>query len=125
MITFYQPVTAFSLIFAELFPDAGCCVSDPIYLYLFSADDTLIDVVCVDCSAPQYLGNAEDPDDAWPIWHYKYQGDKVSKVIMGGESEPTTIDRLEFSVSEPPIPALFVLGLGLAFGRRILAVNFT
>jgi len=123
MITFYQPVVAFSLIFAEIFQDAGCCVSDPIYLYLFSSDDTLIDVVCVDCEAPQYLGNAADPDDAWPYWHFKYQGDNVAKVIVGGESEPTTIDRLEFSVSEPPMLGLYVLGLVLMFGRRVLTTG--
>jgi|SRR5690554_594170 len=120
MITFHQPIVAFSLIFAELFSDAGCCMSDPIYLYLFSSDDTLIDVFCGDCGEAQYLGNTEDPEDAWPYWRFTYRGDEIWKIIVGGESEPTTIDRLEFSLSEPPLLACLALGLIPIVGRRIL-----
>jgi len=123
--TFSQPVLSFSLLFAELFYDAGCCINDPVRIFIYAPDNSLIEVVSADASPPDgYLGT--DPFDpnspAWPYWQFAYSGNTIGKVIIGGYSEPTSVDRLVFTVV--PLPAalwFFLTGLiglvGVA-GRR-------
>lgn len=43
VIDFHQPVSSFSLLFAELFGDAGCCLSDPVGMYIYAPDNTFIE----------------------------------------------------------------------------------
>lgn len=55
--TFSQPVLSFSLLFAELFYDAGCCINDPVRIFIYAPDNSLIEVVSADASPPDgYLG---------------------------------------------------------------------
>ena len=124
MLRFNQPVTSFSLLFAELFPDAGCCSDDPIAMYIFDGDDNLVQQLWADGSPGGYLGNGDDPEDAWPYWAFTYSGSSIGRVIVAGESEPTTIDRLSFTTAsvEAPLPAaawLFGSALGLLALRRL------
>lgn len=124
VIDFQQQVSSFSLLFAELFQDAGCCTSDPVYLYIYAPDGTFIESLDMESSSTKnYLGNPGDLADAWPYWQFEYSSNLVGKVIVGGESEPTSIDRLQFTVV--PVPAalwLFASGLiglvGVSRGRK-------
>jgi hypothetical protein len=115
--TFSQPVQAFSLLFAELFYDAGCCTDDPTRIFIYAPDSSLIEVVDADISPPAgYLGTdpyGADPNaPAWPYWQFVYSGNTIGKIIIGGFSEPTSVDRLEFTVV--PLPAtIWLFGSGL------------
>lgn len=110
-INFNQGVSSFSLLFAELFEDAGCCVSDPIYVYIYGTDGALQAAVNGE-HLGGYLGTyIDDWDgteyDAWPWYQFTYSGSNIGRVVVGGESEPTTIDRLTFTLenSVVPVPA--------------------
>src|SRR5690606_22400462 len=125
MITFHQPAIYFSLLFAELFSDAGCCSSDPIYLYVFSPEGSLIDSVCVDCHyLAGFLGDPTNPEDSWPYWKYEINGEQIGRIIVGGESEPTTIDRLEFSLEISSIPEPDVLKILFTGLILLLVLSF-
>lgn len=110
-IVFNQAVSSFSLLFAELFGDGGCCVSDPIYVYIYGTDGALQAAVNGE-HLGGYLGTyIDDWDgseyDAWPWYQFTYSGSNIGRVVVGGESEPTTIDRLTFTLenSVVPVPA--------------------
>lgn len=125
MLTFSAPVSSFSLSFAELFGDAGCCGSDPVAVYIYDKNDQLMDFRWGDSGPAIALGNEDDWEDAWPYWQFSYSapGNLIGRVLVGGESEPTTIDRLSFSFSEEvdePMPmALLALSLAaLSVARR-------
>jgi len=125
VFTFSQPLLSFSLLFAELFEDAGCCTNDPTRIFIYAPDSSLITVVDADVSPPAgYLGT--DPYDpsspAWPYWQFAYSGNTVGKIIIGGFSEPTSVDRLEFTVVPLPAAIWFfgtgLIGLAGLAGRR-------
>lgn len=127
-IEFHQAVSSFSLLFAELFSDAGCCFSDPIYVYVFDTDGALQAALNGEVFAG-YLGKTRAWDDeevdAWPYFDFHYSGSNIGRVIVGGESEPTSIDRLTFTLQETtPVPepaayAILALSLfGLSWPRR-------
>ena len=107
-ITFSQGVSSFSLLAAELFPDAGCCTSDPIALYLYAPDDTFIESIWGASYPTTNLGN--DPLDfgeLWPYYEISYSANVIGRIVVGGESEPTSIDRLQFTTV--PVPGALVL----------------
>jgi hypothetical protein len=123
--TFSQPVTSFSLLFAELFQDAGCCTDDPTRIFIYAPDNSLIETVDADFFPPTgYLGI--DPNDQitpiWPYWQFAYSGNIIGKIIIGGYSEPTSVDRLVFTVVPLPAAVWFfatgLIGLAGLAGRR-------
>lgn len=130
MLSFSHPVDYFSLVFAELFPDAGCCIDDPILVDMFDREGALIESVYANHNPGIYLGELGELgvrgeiSDAWPVYEFTNFSTGISKVIVGGESEPTTIDRLTFKVAQQvPEPSSFALmfsGLVLLLLRRRL-----
>lgn len=124
VLDFNQPVESFSLLIAELFGDADCCVSDPTLVKIFGLDGALIKRQAADTEEflGGYLGDADDPTEAFPYWKFEFSGDLIGKVIIGGDSEPTSIDRLDFQIANVPEPGtllLTALGLiGIGFIRR-------
>lgn len=108
-IRFNQGVSSFSLLFAELFEDAGCCTNDPIYVYIYGTDGALQAALSGE-NLGGYLGTYIDywdgsEYDAWPWYQFTYSGSNIGRVVVGGESEPTTIDRLTFTLENTEVPA--------------------
>ncbi len=111
-INFSQAISSFSLLFAELFWDGGCCFNDPIKIFMFDGDNQLIDALWVDeYATPVYL---DDVLFEFPYYQFSYHNSDVRRVVVGGESEPTTIDRLSFELlQEVPVAPSLLLGIGL------------
>lgn len=110
---FHTAVSSVSFLLGEIFSDAGCCTDDPIWVEVYDETDTLVLSTYADFFPPTgYLGNPADPNDAWSYWEFSYDLSLVGKIIVGGESEPTTIDKLSFT--PVPVPAaawLFLSGV--------------
>lgn len=109
-IHFSQAVSSFSLLFAELFADAGCCTNDPIRVLVFDTNDVLVDLLWGDQLLGGYLGTYTDDWDgseheAFPWYQFTYSGSNIGRVVVGGESEPTSIDRLTFTLEHTEVPA--------------------
>ncbi len=126
-IAFNQAVSSVSLLFAELFEDAGCCTSDPIYVYIYGTDGALQAALSGE-ELGGYLGTFIDEWDgseyeAFPWYEFTYSGSNIGRVVVGGESEPTTIDRLTFTLEHTEVPApaaasLFALMLAVLGVKR-------
>jgi hypothetical protein len=112
---------------AELFEDAGCCFDDPVLIDIFAPDDSFIERIDTGIvnNLIGYLGEIDTGFgifDAWPYGTFEYSSNLVGKVIIGGNSEPTSLDRLSFTFANVPEPqglALMCLGLiAIAIGQR-------
>lgn len=122
-ITFNTPVTYFSLLVAELFHDAAPG-SDPVMAFIFDRSDNLLAALYVDeFNGRVNLGKiyeGEDPD--WAYWAFEFAADNIGRIVIGGDSEPTTLGRLQFiysEVSEPFSGSLLLLGLIGVLIRRL------
>ena len=117
-ITFTTKVTYFSLLLAELFWDAGPG-SDPFRAWVYDEHGNFLTNLNYTESSRVDLGLI-DPDDAdHGHWYYaklEYFGPSIGKVIVGGDSEPTTLDRLEFYRVDVPEPSSLILALIGIFG---------
>lgn len=105
-ITFNQPVASFSLLLAELFIDAGPCYFDPFDMEIYAPDGTLIETISMSIggsNADGSLGDCDSMPDAWPYFTFTYSAATVGKVVLGGDSEPLSIDRLEFTLAVTPV----------------------
>lgn len=123
-IQFNSPVTHFSLLVAELFWDAGPG-SDPVLAYVFDENDNLLSQLYVNEHNERVdLGFIVDGMNmTWAYWTFEYTASNIGKVIIGGDSEPTTLDRLEFTYLELPEPnllALILIGFLFLFTIRML-----
>jgi hypothetical protein len=51
------------------------------------------------------------PSNHWHYVSYTYTADSIGGFIIGGDSEPTHLDRLDFTVPEPSSALLLLTGL--------------
>ncbi len=110
-ITFTSKVTYFSLLFAELFFDAGPG-SEPLSALVYDEHGNFLTNLDYVPNSQVNLGWIDPSDESHGYWHYaklEYFGPSIGKVIVGGNSEPTTLDRLEFNYVEVPEPNSFIL----------------
>jgi MYXO-CTERM domain-containing protein len=131
VISFAQPVTEFSLLMAELYGDAGPAFSDPVVVLVYDPQGRPIASLNADPAGlpdTRYLGVLQDDHfspypPAWPYGTFRFAAADIGFVVVGGASEPTTLDRLSFKFHPIPEPstagvALLALGAALAVRRR-------
>jgi hypothetical protein len=121
-VTFEVPVTSFSILIAELYGDAGSG-NEPIAAHVFDSSGNTIFSGGI---GPNYNGTFDEriilgpmdknlPFDIPPPYYYyvsyTYTADSIGGFIIGGDSEPTHLDRLEFTVPEPSSALLLLTGL--------------
>jgi hypothetical protein len=120
-VTFEVPVISFSILIAELYPDAGPG-DDPVAIHvidsfgntiqyseiggLYDVNGTLEERV----NLGPALGVPEEYVFDWYYFRYSYAAESIGGFIIGGNSEPTHLDRLEF-VPEPSSALLLLTGL--------------
>lgn len=119
VLEFSRPITSFSILVGELYSDAGCCSDDPAGAWLYDEHDNLLSFFYLDSTASGYLG---DPLSfmSFPYWDDSYQAHGVTKIILGGDSEPTTFDRLNFTLAPVPVPGAAWLFLSAISGLCLL-----
>lgn len=120
VLEFSRPITSFSILVGELYTDAGCCNSDPAVAWLYDESNTFIDSFYLDVTAAGHLGNPLDATMAFAYWEDTYLTSGVTKIILGGESEPTTFDRLNFTLAPVPVPGAAWLFLSAISGLCLL-----
>lgn len=117
-ITFNSKTTRFSILVAELYFDAGPG-SEPLTAMVYDEFGNFLSYLATDDSTQVKLGEIEPgiPEHGyWAYWKLEFSAPSIGKVILGGDSEPTIFDRLEFDcveaeVPEPPAFALLLLGM--------------
>lgn len=126
VITFASSVNYASLLAAEIIGDAGCCIDDPVRWWVYDSTDQLIMSSYVDDfdNIVAYLGTedfGEGPFPSYPVWRAEFHHPDIRRIVIGGESEPTTIDHLQFrtlDVPEPMSAVLFLSALLMGFAAR-------
>jgi hypothetical protein len=129
VISFTNPVDYASLLAAEIIGDAsGAATDDPVRWWVYDSTDHLIMSSYVDDPAGviAYLGTedwGDGPMPAYPVWRAEFSHPDIRRIVIGGESEPTTLDRLQFRTIDVPEPATGILFLtavlaGTALRRR-------
>ncbi|WP_375191811.1 PEP-CTERM sorting domain-containing protein [Marinobacter sp.] len=115
LVEFENPVEFVSLLTMELFGDAGYGGGhDPILLWAFSSDGNLISRQ-TESSRIHLPGVDEYQNNPFAYFNYEFSSPDIGYLAVGGWSEPTTIDRLQFRYAKVPEPAtLSLLALGLA-----------
>jgi hypothetical protein len=116
-VTFEVPVTSFSILIAEIEYDASPG-DDPVRGLIFdSSGNTIFSGELGTLFEGIHDERVElGPVLGWPSnhWHYvsyTYTADSIGGFIIGGDSEPTHLDRLEFTVPEPSSALLLLTGL--------------
>lgn len=128
VISFTNSVSYASLLAAEIIGDAGGVIDDPVRWWVYDSTDHLITSSYIDDPAGiiAYLGTedwGDGPMPAYPVWRAEFNHPDIRRIVIGGESEPTTLDRLQFRTIDVPEPAtgiLFFTALlaGAALRRR-------
>jgi hypothetical protein len=119
VITFTQPVSYFSILSAEIGDDAAGFVMDPLAVVILDSSGALIDVLS-EGAAIAYNGiidYGDGPGPAFPVYLTEYSGTDIWRVVIVGDSEPTTLDRLTFRSEAAPVPepsTIVLLVAGLA-----------
>jgi hypothetical protein len=120
LISFKKPVNYVSLLGLEL----GDMEDDPIRWLVYDWSDTLIFSSTLDyMPGAGSIGFNPSTGSNYTYWDMYFSHPDIGRVIIGGESQPTTLDRLVFNVAPVPEPGtimLLVLGfVGLPlFCRR-------
>jgi len=147
VITFNTTVDFISILAAEVRRDAGCCTpGDPLQWLVYDSADTLVwrgEVGWVDggwdYSTTEFSVHSdivdrlgvEPPESplrgqpAYPVLESSFSFHDIHRVVIAGDSEPTTLDRLQFntvSVPEPNPALLLVTGLLLIGASRLRSV---
>ena len=111
--SFFQPVEYVSLLGLELFEDAGWGGGDdPLRWWIYDSAGALVHTSYVD-SIPGSgsIGTHPELGFDYYFWDFEFAYNGISTVIVGGESEPTTLDRLIFRTSSADVPEPATLGL--------------
>ena len=113
VITFAQPVTYVSILNAEISMDAGPFFDDPAVMWVFNSSGNI--VYYSPNTKPIDYNGTKDNQLAFPVYLNEYSGKDISRVVISGSSEPTTLDRLTFTLAQPvPEPSAFLLvGAGI------------
>ncbi|MGD9171615.1 MAG: PEP-CTERM sorting domain-containing protein [Candidatus Thiodiazotropha sp.] len=135
-VTFEVPVISFSILIAELYPDAATGVESVLIQVFDSLGNTLLYSEVGDLhdnaifGEKVYLGPILDTPDYidlyWYYHSYTYTAESIGGFIIGGCSEPTSLDRLEFTVPEPSSALLLLTGLlitGFSLSKKPLALS--
>jgi hypothetical protein len=143
VITFTQPVTYMSILSAEIGVDAAEFVDDPLGVYIFDSSGALIyeqtqgsgqGPIAYNLIINAYNGFIDygdgRPVPAFPIYLHEFSGTDIWRVVIAGDSEPTTLDRLTFRSETAPVPEpstivlLFagLAGIGLTSSKRSLLI---
>jgi hypothetical protein len=132
VITFTQPVTYFSMLSAEIGIDAGPIVTDPLSVFIFDSSGALINFQEEGAAIAHngFIDYGDGPRPAFPVYLTEYSGTDIWRVLITGQSEPTTLDRLTFRSETAPVPepstiVLLVAGLagiGLTSSKRSLLI---
>ena len=121
-LTFTESVSSISLLGLELFDDAGSG-DDPLRWWIYDSAGALLftgfeDTIPGDGS----LGVNSEFGFNYYFWNLDFSNPDIRTVIIGGETEPTTLDRLTFKTASIPEPGTLLLLstslLGLAYFRR-------
>jgi hypothetical protein len=123
LIEFSKSVSWFSLLVADTSAGAGCQFP-PIKWLIYDSAGSLIDGEGPNPGVDGWMSDScgiglDEP--AYPFGTVQFWYSDIKYVVIGGESEALTIDRLTFSVPEPNSLALLgasLLGLGFARRRR-------
>lgn len=112
-IEFKRPVSFFSILVAEIFPDAGPG-SDPVIACIYDLAGELLSEINISESNKRVdLGVIKNGDplgyQTWAYWSFEFHSKNIHKVVLGGNSEPTTFDRLQFDYQELPEPSGYIL----------------
>jgi len=117
-ISFNTKVNYFSILSLEIYRDAGCG-DDPVRTYIYDSNNNLIDKIW-----NGYRGSlGSNGYYSYVYFETEYFYPDIKTVIIGGESEPTTLDCLSFNIAPVPEPTTWLLfGTGLiglvGFGRK-------
>lgn len=114
-IEFSRPVTFFSILVAEIFPDAGPG-SDPVIACIYDLAGELLSEINISESNKRVdLGIIKNSDpmayQTWAYWSFEFRSKHIHKIVLGGNSEPTTFDRLQFDLWEVPESSSYLLFL--------------
>jgi hypothetical protein len=112
-LTFTESITYISLLGLELFSDAGPG-NDPLRWWIYDSTGTLIHTDYEDTfPGDGSIGVNPDWEFDYYYWDIEFSHPDIRTVIIGGESEPTTLDRLVFktAIPEPGTLLLFATGL--------------
>ncbi|HTF98127.1 MAG TPA: PEP-CTERM sorting domain-containing protein [Cellvibrio sp.] len=128
-ITFHAAVSSFSILIAELFYDAAPG-DDPTWISIFDKNNNLIaqpDVIWTGNEVELgVVSQSIDYETHWSYLKFEWSGENIGKVIIGGNSEPVTLDRLTFELANVPEPSAYILmmfGVALLFVRRKMVLK--
>jgi hypothetical protein len=111
LISFKKPVNYVSLLGLEL----GDMGEDPIRWLVYDWSDTLIFSSTLDyMPGAGSIGINPLTGSSYTYWDMHFSHPDIARLIVGGESQPTTLDRMIFNVAPVPEPGTIVLlALGL------------